>query len=54
LIDNLGFTALAPFFATFEVINFLFGYYEGPEMDKIRKDIEEDIRQFKAKKNKTK
>jgi hypothetical protein len=49
LVTNLGFTLLAPFFATFEVINFLFGYYEGPEMDRIRKDIAEEIREFRSK-----
>jgi uncharacterized membrane protein YGL010W len=49
LLDNLGFTLLAPFFATFEVINFVFGYYEGHEMDGIRKDIAEEIRAYRSK-----
>ena len=54
LLTNLLFANLAPFFVIFEILNGCFGYKEGPEMDKVRVAIEEDIRDYHApKKNKT-
>ena len=48
LMDNLGFMFLAPFFATFECLNYAFSYREGPEMDKVRVAINKDIEDYKA------
>ena len=45
LITNLAYTLLAPFFVTFEIMNF-FGYKSGDEMDKVMQKIEEDIHNF--------
>ena len=44
LLTNLGFALLAPFFATFEVMNFLFGYRNGPKLDRIHELIAQDIK----------
>ena len=55
LLDNLGFALLAPFFVTFETMNYLTGYREGKEMDEVRVAIKKDIADFQAsKKNKSK
>ena len=55
LMTNLFFALLAPFFVTFEFMNFVFAYREGPDMDEVRKAIKKDIAQFHAeKKNKKK
>ena len=43
IITNLKFGLLAPFFVTFEVMNYVFGYHEGKAMDLLRKLIKEDI-----------
>ena len=43
IITNLKFGLLAPFFVTFEVMNYIFGYHEGKAMDLLRKLIQEDI-----------
>ena len=47
-MTNLGFALLAPFFITFEVMNQVFGYQEGPKMHKLKSLIEEDIREYHA------
>ena len=50
LLTNIGFAAFAPFFVSFEFCNKLFGYKEGPQMNKIRAAIEKDIREYQQKK----
>ena len=49
-MDNLGFMFLAPFFATFECLNYGFGYREGAEMEKVRVAINKDIEDYKSSK----
>ena len=46
LMTNIFYALLAPFFATFEAMNYLAGYKEGPAMDEIRKAINEDIAEY--------
>ena len=50
ILDNLGFALLAPFFITFEVMNVIFGFREGKNMQQLRKLIEQDISEFHASK----
>ena len=53
-MSNLFYTFLAPFFVTFEILNFM-GYKEGPQMDKLNKLIAKDIEEFqKSVKQKSK
>ena len=52
LVDNLGFAGLAPFFVSFEFLHYGFGYKEGPEMAKVRAAIANDIKVFRAGKQK--
>ena len=47
LMDNIGFAGLAPFFVTFEFLNHVIGYKEGPEMKEVRKAIALDIKNFR-------
>ena len=47
-MDNIGFAGLAPFFVTFEFLNHVIGYKEGPEMKEVRKAIALDIKNFRA------
>lgn len=54
LVDNLGFAGLAPFFVSFEFLHYGFGYKEGPEMVKVRAAIANDIKTFRAGKQKKK
>ena len=43
LMTNLLFANFAVFFVTFEVINHVFGYGEGPRLEVVRKAIKADI-----------
>ena len=47
LFTNLKFGLLAPFFVTFEVMNYMIGYHEGKAMQGLRDLIAEDIREYK-------
>jgi uncharacterized membrane protein YGL010W len=54
LLDNLGFMGLAPFFVSFELLHYGFGYREGPEMAKVRTAIANDIKAYRAGRRKNK
>lgn len=43
LLSNLAFALLAPFFITFETMNYLFGYQEGDRMRRLQYFIDQDI-----------
>ena len=53
LATNLKFALLAPFFITFEVMNKVFGYADGPNMDKVKLLIQRDIDQHHGRGIKT-
>jgi uncharacterized membrane protein YGL010W len=46
LITNLMFANFAFFFVTFEFLNNLFSYGEGPKLEEVRKFIHEDIEEY--------
>lgn len=50
VLTNIFFAILAPFFVTFEALNYCFGYKEGPRMQKVLKLIQEDIIEYKSQK----
>jgi uncharacterized membrane protein YGL010W len=54
LMDNVAFMGLAPFFVSFEFLHYGFGYREGPEMQKVRAAIANDIKAYRAGRQKTK
>ena len=50
LATNLFFIYLAPFFETFLIMNSLFGYKEGPRMEKVFQLIKMDIAEYQESK----
>ena len=54
LMDNVAFMGLAPFFVSFEFLHYGFGYREGPEMQKVRAAIANDIKAYRAGRQKKK